>query len=79
MKQETITQEESKDYVYNFHHHVNVKLYKKYHDISILDKYNNVNLKTIFNVYLKYCKTNPYMKEDIIVPKFVDTNLHWFN
>ena len=35
------TQEELKEYVYNFHHHVNVKLYKKHHDVSILDKYSN--------------------------------------
>ncbi len=41
------TQEELKDYVYNFHHHVNVKLYTKYLDKSILDKYNDVNLNNI--------------------------------
>ena len=73
------TQEELKDYVYNFHHHVNVKLYKKYHDKTILDKYNNVNLKTIFNVYLKHCKTHPYIKEDILVTEFLETKLDWFD
>lgn len=72
------TQEEFKDYMYNFHHHVNVKLYKKYHDKSILDKYNNVDLKKIFNIYLNYSKTSPYIEEIKKNINFLERNLHWF-
>ena len=67
------TQEDLKNYLYDFHLHINIKLYKKYYDKSILDKYNKTDTYTIFNLFLEKVNVN-----DKII-NFFTTNKHWFN
>lgn len=72
------TQIDLKEYFYNFHHHVNVKLYKKFYDKTILDKYENVDLKTIFNVFIRNCKMDPKIELTEKLLAFLNNNLDWF-
>lgn len=72
------TQIELKEYLYNFHHYVNVKLYKKFYDKTILDKYVNVDLKTIFNVFIRNCEINPNIELTDKLLTFFNNNQDWF-
>lgn len=72
------TQIELKEYFYNFHHYVNVKLYKQFYDKTILDKYVNVDLKTIFNVFIRNCEINPNIELTDKLLTFFNNNVDWF-
>lgn len=66
--------EDLKKFIFDFHNHVNHKLKKHIHDISILNTYNNCNFNVSYNNYIKI--TNKYTNNNVIIPKLMLHNFH---